>query len=486
MKTLLTILTILTISAPDSLQRLVNDYHVGDTIRIEATGITPGKIRGLKPDTTIWQPASIDWMMLKCATSPVHFWGKGRVEVTAFRDMMRLAGRTSLAMCKPEVDWRILAGVDEIVPDTAGLPRADLDALLTYIARTRAFMDAAQPNPEVLLYLPRFDRRVIRSVYEAGYDMDYASAVMLDSIRGVDDDGYLLAPSGIRYRALVMSNFKYSTPELRRRVSWLEEHGATVIYAPDGDYAASMDHNRYLRPETTRSQQGLLVTRYLESHGTYRYFIVNMQGKTISEWVHLAVPFRAAEITDPISNRTIVGQTRRDSLHLSLRSGESILLRTTMSRSELPVDPVFRGSTTVDLTEEKWMLFPMENVCSKDESVWNMKLEKLCYWSRIWPDAVGTMRYQCVFRFNQMPKKGVPYRILLSLPDVHESAHVLVNGEDAGTLFAQPFQLDVTDYIISGKNTLEIDVTSLDANYIGTAGKHKTAGLSKVMLIIQN
>lgn len=485
MKTLLTLLTVLTLSTPDSLFSLLTTYHPGDTIRIETSGIAPTSVRGLKLDTAATNPASLDWMQMKCATSVTHFWGKGRVEATAFVGMTRRPGRASLAMCKPEFDWRMVAGIHSVLPDTVGLPQHDVQALLTYISRVEEFMSVGQASPEILLYMPRFDRRIIRSIYEAGYDMDYASAMMIDSIRSLDDDGFMVAPSGIRYRALVVPNLKNTTPELRKRITWLEERGATVIYAPDGDYAAALDHNRYLRPETLRSAQGLYVTRLFESQGTYRYFVVNTQGKTITDWVHLAVPYRAAEYIDPISNRSVLGDLRHDSLFLSLRSGESMLLRTTMTRGEMEASPVFRASSTVDLAEEKWILYPSENVRSKDKSIWETKLEKLCYWSRLWSDAVGTMRYSCTFRFTDMPKKGIPYRVLLSLPDMHESAQIFVNGNEVGTIFALPYQLDITDYIVAGKNILDIDVTSLDANYIGTAGKSKTAGLSKAQLIIQ-
>jgi len=46
------------------------------------------------------------------------------------------------------------------------------------------------------------------------------------------------------------------------------------------------------------------------------------------------------------------------------------------------------------------------------------------------------------------------------------SAHVYVNGHDAGTVFAAPFEIDITPYLHKGQNTLRIEVTSLAANYL--------------------
>ena len=65
-----------------------------------------------------------------------------------------------------------------------------------------------------------------------------------------------------------------------------------------------------------------------------------------------------------------------------------------------------------------------------------------------------------------LPKKQPNTAYLLDLGDVRETAHVLVNGTDAGMLFAVPFRLDITDYLVDGKNTLEVAVANLPANRI--------------------
>ena len=65
-----------------------------------------------------------------------------------------------------------------------------------------------------------------------------------------------------------------------------------------------------------------------------------------------------------------------------------------------------------------------------------------------------------------LPKKQPNTAYLLDLGDARETAHVLVNGTDAGILFAVPFRLDITDYLVDGKNILEISVANLPANRI--------------------
>lgn len=96
-----------------------------------------------------------------------------------------------------------------------------------------------------------------------------------------------------------------------------------------------------------------------------------------------------------------------------------------------------------------------------------MALRRLQYWSDFRKDAVGTFAYETTFRLSkEIVNRKSSNRQLLDLSGVRESAHVYVNGHDAGTLFCAPFLLDITPYLRPGKNSLRIEVTSLAANYL--------------------
>ena len=56
--------------------------------------------------------------------------------------------------------------------------------------------------------------------------------------------------------------------------------------------------------------------------------------------------------------------------------------------------------------------------------------------------------------------------VLLQLTHLHEICTVHVNGTLAGTIWAAPYQLDVTRYLRPGSNQLEIAVTNLWPNRI--------------------
>ena len=79
----------------------------------------------------------------------------------------------------------------------------------------------------------------------------------------------------------------------------------------------------------------------------------------------------------------------------------------------------------------------------------------------------GTARYATTVKLSkkQLQKSGYA-DWTLDLGDVRESAHVYVNGHDAGTLFAVPYRLNIGQWLRPGKNVIEVDVTGLAANYV--------------------
>jgi hypothetical protein len=75
----------------------------------------------------------------------------------------------------------------------------------------------------------------------------------------------------------------------------------------------------------------------------------------------------------------------------------------------------------------------------------------------------GTGVYSTTFQLNQVIKNAV---YMLSLGDVRESAQVYVNGQDAGIVWAAPFECRIGKLLKEGENTLRIEVTNLPANRI--------------------
>jgi hypothetical protein len=55
---------------------------------------------------------------------------------------------------------------------------------------------------------------------------------------------------------------------------------------------------------------------------------------------------------------------------------------------------------------------------------------------------------------------------------VHESAHIWINGQDAGIMWSIPFTLRIGKYLHAGKNEIRIEVANLMANHIRYMDQH--------------
>ncbi len=96
------------------------------------------------------------------------------------------------------------------------------------------------------------------------------------------------------------------------------------------------------------------------------------------------------------------------------------------------------------------------------------KVPTLKSWTTL-PDSAdyfsGTARYSLSF---EVPA-GVASRkeLILDLGDVREVASVTINGKPVGVAWSLPFQLTIPPGTLrAGKNTLDVEVTNLSANYM--------------------
>ena len=120
----------------------------------------------------------------------------------------------------------------------------------------------------------------------------------------------------------------------------------------------------------------------------------------------------------------------------------------------------------IDLTAYTWTLTPTEMTAFGSlESVQMQGVQPWTNLDSMWQTARGTARYSVEVKLSQKQIKQAAGWVL-DLGDVRESATVYVNGKRAGTVFAVPYRVDVTPYLHAGKNTIEIDVTGLPANYV--------------------
>ena len=75
----------------------------------------------------------------------------------------------------------------------------------------------------------------------------------------------------------------------------------------------------------------------------------------------------------------------------------------------------------------------------------------------------GTATYKKTIVLSKDHKKA-RFRTMLDLGMVKIAAHVKINGKSLGVLWMPPFIIDVTDALVAGKNTFEIEVTNQWSN----------------------
>ena len=129
----------------------------------------------------------------------------------------------------------------------------DLPAFNRYVARVQSFMQAGEPDNDVLLYWPIYDSwhavskarmdfrvhdpkwfhdkpfgKLARALHESGVGVDYVSDRQLDSSISVRNDR--IRSPGAGYTAIVIPRTEHMPPETLVRLIALARAGATVVF----------------------------------------------------------------------------------------------------------------------------------------------------------------------------------------------------------------------------------------------------------------
>ena len=85
------------------------------------------------------------------------------------------------------------------------------------------------------------------------------------------------------------------------------------------------------------------------------------------------------------------------------------------------------------------------------------KIESIKYFS-------GIAKYVKTFQYgiNSSTKKN--QKLYLDLGDMSKMAHITLNGNDMGVIWAKPYRVEITEYLKAGDNILEIEVANTWSN----------------------
>lgn len=486
---------------------LIDIYAASDIPEIEGFGITDFGIKGLRTDPGHTRPNDSDVSMLKYAASAAHVAGKKLVSCESLTWLTEHF-RTSLSQMKPELDLIFTCGVNHLFlmstpfsPKDAPWPGwkfyatvdvsptntiwRDIPYLMKYIERTQTFLQAGEPDADFLIYLPMKDLycahysekdplavmysihlmkllapdfiRSVLAIDGAGYDGDYISDALLlgTSFR----DGRIVTAGGTAYKALILPN-RLPLPEaVQRHINVLRAQGAVILRDTDTSGMAAV-----ARPEEMKSRYGLKYIRRKDADG-WHYFICNLTPEDIRGAVSLSVPFCEAAFFDPMTGKISKAPVSGGRVSLDLRSGESIILKTSDRSLSFGQPEELRAQDGERIMlDGPWTLSFAESAPKVDST---FILDSLRTWESLGdPVAAVTMGTGVyVTRVSLSPEEAAA-RWKIELGDVRESARAYVNGEYIGCAWAVPFSLDCGTCLKAGDNEIRIEVTNLPANRI--------------------
>ncbi|MCB9354644.1 MAG: glycoside hydrolase family 2 protein [Lewinellaceae bacterium] len=414
--------------------------------------------------------------------------------------------------------WRDFPALNQYVARTQAFLQAgksDNDMLLYFPVYDRF----AHPEREMLEHFDGSGRgrentpvRDIADTLQAlGYGFDFISDRQMLSIDVKDG---ALTGAAQQYRTIVIPECRFMPLPTMEKLLDLARNGATVIFhrsLPEdvpglGDLQqrradfqkilgslkfddkgiAAVGKGRFLVNDNLLSMtdqagisretfvdQGLNYTRRDYGGGKY-YFITNWSENDLDDWISLQSPCKSVAIFDPMTGKAGFAQTGKApgkgaiGVCLQLNRGASCILKTFDSETGGTPWQYVQKSGEPFALNGAWKL---EFIEGGPELPAAAEMKTLDSWTELEGDAVkqfsGTARYSLAF---PMPE-GKGREWLLDLGRVAESAHVRINGQEAGVVLGPVYQVTLDRNLLRENNLLEIEVSNLMANRIAGMDK---------------
>jgi len=466
---------------------------------------------------------SLNFKPIKPAASAARLYGKPRVGSEAFTSFA-LTWDEQWQMLKEVANINCIEGVTHLIYHTyTHNPRADslkpgtsfgagigtpflrqqtwwkhMPELNGYFARCSYLLERGKPVSDVLWYLgDEIDHKPDQNAsFPGGFKYDYCNPDVLLNRLSVAD-GMLVTPEGVQYRWLWLPQTTHMLPQTLEKLVSLIRAGATIV----GDAPASLatlsggersqirfdaavkaiwgDKAAGIRKIGKGSViSGMALSEALmklkaapdviggDALWTHRriegadwYFVCSPKGKSFKG----TLDFRNmgnVEIWDPVTGvaRPVASQRKvdRTSVQLDLPQAGSCFV--VFHHNEAAVHPLeTKVISTMKLTAPWDLSFP--EGWGAPQSI---RIDQLKPWKDLdlSPEAKafsGDVTYTTTFEIGQVTTGG---HFSLNLGEVSMIAKVTLNGKVLGTVWATPYQLDMTDAIVSGKNFLKVEITS--------------------------
>jgi hypothetical protein len=205
------------------------------------------------------------------------------------------------------------------------------------------------------------------------------------------------------------------------------------------------------------------------------YFISNQSNSPREVAASFRVAGKRPEVWDPLTGTTTTANTWTVShertvvpLQLAANGSMFVVFRETTNTTGEKAGPNWHEMANVAQVTGPWTVsFPKPGSNAREP----LEFAQLTDWSQHANPNIrhfsGTATYRQQFDDPTVARPSGPGsvpHIWLDLGEVHNLAHVKVNGIDCGTAWTPPYRVEITDALRRGKNELEISITNTWAN----------------------
>ncbi len=392
-----------------------------------------------------------------------------------------------------------------------------LDLFTDYLKRINFMLQQGENVADVAYFIGEDAPKMTGTTDPAlpqGYQFDYVNNDVILNYMTVKD-GFICLPHGTKYRMLVLPKLQTMTPEMLVKINQLILDGAVVYGNPptsspslknypqsdkevqalakkiwgevDGKNIFSRSYGKgriisgienmetVLDMITCRPDCELSNTNVHYSHRSSPnsdvYFLTN---QTVGEKVEFTAKFRVngkqPEIWYPTSGemRILKGYVQKENyieIPLMLHPNECAFV-------------VFRENTKENSLADIRLNFPERKKLVDLNNPWRVDFKdklrgekeivtfnELTDWSKHPNEKIkyysGTSVYSSEFTLKKTPKTET---VVLNLSNVSAMAKVKINGQYVGGVWTYPYELNVSQFIKKGKNSIEVEVVNTWVN----------------------
>ncbi|MFN8354577.1 MAG: glycosyl hydrolase [Spirosomataceae bacterium] len=405
----------------------------------------------------------------------------------------------------------------------------DFGTLNQYVTRCQSFLQTGKPDNDVLLYFPIYDsfahpsNRGLLHHYDGigpefkgtdfeenaeemlkkGFSFDFVSDKQLQQV--VFQQGKLRT-GGVDYQTIVVSGVHFMPLTTLQKLIQLAKQGATVIFYKNlpvdvpglgnlaqrqgqlkqllaslpfkgnkaivgkgvilqGEQLEELLQAAQVRQEPM-VEMGLQFVRRSDAKNSV-YFIANSQEQAIDGWIPLASKAASAALYNPMTGQMGMAATRNSNgkteVYLQLAAGESCLIETFAQKVAGKPFPHYQPDGTAQTLVGTWNV----RFVNGGPTLPALRtVPSLTSWTD-WGDEdlkrfSGTAAYSITFAKPVSPASAW----LLDLGTVHESARVVLNGKEIGTLLGPSYQVVIPATALQAQNQLVVEVSNSMANRI--------------------